>query len=266
MVEIDKLQNEFENLKKSLNESVIKEDIKLKEKERIARLLLIRNKDLLEVRNKLINSENNQDKKNKFSKSIKNFRTYFIIHDRKTRDSDINQDIKLNPLGVYCYNLEKIKDIYKMINCIYISILKNKIKGLIVSSDSMYKINNTLSIIKKAILQLKIIECSLNYLKASINEKKKDKKCQEIIKEVTEQIDLYYKSKKATIYREEKIKKLSEFMSKLKEKSKKVYFISNRKYEEFPYNLYNNKKNNSINKNKIKKLDVFDYLYDELNL
>ena len=261
IIENDKLQNELENLKKILKKNIIKDDIKLKEKEKTAKFLEIRNKDLNEIRNNLINSENKQEKKMKYSKSHKNYKPSF---DNKTRDIDINKDLKPNPLGVYCYNLEKVKDIYKMINCIYISILKNKIKGLDISSDSIYKVNNTLSIIKKSILQLKIIEYSLNYLHDSINEKKKDKKYQQIIKETDEQIDLYYKSKKSKFYREERIKKMSEFMHKMEEKGKKVHFTPNKKYEEFPFNLYNKKKNNSINKNKIKKIDVFDYLYDEL--
>ena len=263
IIENDKLQNELENLKKILKKNIIKDDIKLKEKEKTAKFLEIRNKDLNEIRNNLINSENKKEKKMNYSKSYKNYKLSF---DNKTRGIDINKELKANPLGVYCYNLEKVKDIYKMINCIYISILKNKIKGLDISSDSIYKVNNTLSIIKKSILQLKIIEYSLNYLQDSINEKGKDKKCQQIIKETAEQIELYYKSKKSKFYREERIKKISEFMHKMEEKGKKVHFTPNKKYEEFPFNLYNKKKNNSINKNKIKKIDVFDYLYDELYL
>ena len=149
-----------------------------------------------------------------------------------------------------------------MIYCIYNSILKNKIKGLNISLDTIYKIDNTLSKNKKALSQIKIIEYALNYLNSFIKEKTKDKTNKRIIDEVKEQIDLYHKTIKAKLYEEERNKKNEEFINKMNEKKNKVYFIPKKNYDRFPFYLYNKKKNDSVNKNKKKKLELFDFLYD----
>ena len=263
IVEKEKLSKELESLKKIYEEKNIKNIINIKEKEKILKILKNRNKELIITKNIYDNNINNIEKKMKISKSINNYNTSYGFNIKRNRDINIEKDIKLNPLGVYYYNFEKVKDVYKMIYCIYNSILKNKIKGLYISNDIIYKIDNTISDIQKALSQIKVIEFSLNYLKSSIKDKMKDKKCQKIIKEAKEQIDLYHKTIKAKLYEEEKNKKISDFINKMDEKSKKVYFIPHKKFEKYPFDLFNKKKNESINKNHKKKYELFDFLYDD---
>ena len=253
------LIKDLDDLNAQLNKRALKASIKIKEKEYILNIIKQRNKKLNEIKSK-ITSEKSQ-KIIKISKSSKNYRTY--LSSNKYRDIDIEKDLKLNKLGAFGYNFDKVININKMIYCIYNSILKNKIKGLNISFDTIYKIDNTLSKIQKALSQIKIIEYALNYLNSSIKEKTKDKTNKKIIDEVKEQIDLYHKTVKAKLYEEERNKKNEEFINKINEKKNKVYLIPKKKYDRFPFYLYNKKKNCSVNKNKKKKLELFDFLFDE---
>lgn len=253
------LIKDLDDLNAQLNKRALKASIKIKEKEYILNIVKQRNKKLNEIKSK-ITSEKSQ-KIIKISKSSKNYRTY--LSSNKYRDIDIEKDLKLNKLGAFGYNFDKVININKMIYCIYNSILKNKIKGLNISFDTIYKIDNTLSKIQKALSQIKIIEYALNYLNSSIKEKTKDKTNKKIIDEVKEQIDLYHKTVKAKLYEEERNKKNEEFINKINEKKNKVYLIPKKKYDRFPFYLYNKKKNCSVNKNKKKKLELFDFLFDE---
>ena len=253
------LKKDLDDLNDELNKSALKTSIKIKEKEYILNIVKQRNKNLNEIKTKLTSKKS--QKVIKISKSSKNYRTYLTSN--KYRDIDIEKDLKLNKLGVFGYNFDKVNNIKKMIYCIYNSIIKNKIKGLDISYDTIYKIDNTLSKVKKALSQIKIIEYALNYLNSFIKEKIKDKTNKKIIDEVKEQIDLYHKTVKAKLYEEERNKKNEEFINKINEKKNKVYFIPKKKYDRFPFYLYNKKKNCSVNKNKNKKLELFDFLYDE---
>ena len=253
------LKKDLDDLNDELNKSALKTSIKIKEKEYILNIVKQRNKNLNEIKTKLTSKKS--QKVIKISKSSKNYRTYLTSN--KYRDIDIEKDLKLNKLGVFGYNFDKVNNIKKMIYCIYNSIIKNKIKGLDISYDTIYKIDNTLSKVKKALSQIKIIEYALNYLNSFIKEKMKDKTNKKIIDEVKEQIDLYHKTVKAKLYEEERNKKNEEFINKINEKKNKVYFIPKKKYDRFPFYLYNKKKDCSVNKNKNKKLELFDFLYDE---
>ena len=261
--EKDKLIKEYNYLKNDFVINNKNDNINFQEKEKILSLLKIRNRKFNNLKNNLLNK-----KRITISKSLQNFNTYnqenqenYIDKD-KEKDIDIEKDLKMNPLGVYCFNLDKVKNITKIINCIYISILKNKIKGLNISDDTIYRINNTLLKDQKTLLQIQVIECSLNYLKSSIEDKKKDINNQQIIKGTKEIIDLYHKTIKAKLYEEERKKKLSLFMHKMEEKSKKVYFIPNKKFNKYPAGLYLKPKTFSVNKNKKNNFELFDFLYD----
>ena len=253
------LKKELDNLNTFLIKTAKKTSIKIKEKEYILSVVKQRNKKLNEIKEKITSEE--RPKIIKTSNSSKNYSSTLTIN--KHRDIDIEKDLKLNTLGIFGYNFNKVKNINKMLYCIYNSILKNNIKGLNISFDMIYKIENTLSSTQKALSQIKIIEYSLNYLNSSIKEKKEDKKNKKIIDEVKEQIDLYHKTIKAKLYEEKRNKKNEDFIIKVNEKKNKVYFIPNKKYDKYPFYLYNKKKNDSVNKHKKKKLGLFDFLCDE---
>ena len=257
ILELKKIQEEYNEL----NENLVKIDIEnneiMWEKEQKLILLKERNADLNVVRNNIVKKE----KKIKYSKSLKNYKTKYNIIKEEERDIDAEKDIKLNPLGVYYYNLDKVKDIHKIIHCIYNCILKNKIKGLNITYDSIFKVNNSITNNKKSLLRIQIIEYSINYIQSSIKEKMKIDKNKQIIKEAEEQNELYHKMIKAKTHEENKMKKIKDFIQKMREKSRKVYFLPHKKVNLYPFGLYPKKKPVSINNNK-NKFELFDFLYD----
>lgn len=257
IVELNKIQEEYNELKKSFRKIEMENYEIMWEKERKLKILKERNEELNAVRKNIdLNT-----KKIKNSKSTKNYKTKFNITKEEERDIDVDKDIKLNPLGVYYYNLDKIRDIHKIIHCIYNCILKNKIKGLNISYDSMFKVNNSITNNKKSILRIQIIEYSINYIQSSIKEKMKIDKNRLLIKEAEEQNDLYHKMNKAKAHEENRLKKIQDFMQKMKEKSRKVYFIPHKKVNLYPFGLYRNKKSVNVNNNN-NQLELFDFLYD----
>ena len=210
--------------------------------------------------------KNNIKKKTNLSKSLKQKYNTSLNFD-KQRNKEINiEDITLNSLGVYYYNLEGIQNMYQMINCIYNSIIKNEISGLDLPHEITYKIKNQiLSKNHKALYQLKIIELSLIYIESSINSRKKNDEDVKLIKETKNEIDLYRKLEKNRIHKEKEAKKAFEFMLKMEEKGKKIYFIPHKKVDNFPSGIYNRKRNVSVNKNKNTIPQLFDFLYDNVS-
>ena len=124
-------------------------------------------------------------------------------------------------------------------------------------SINIYSITNN----KKSILRIQIIEYSINYIQSSIKEKMKIDKNRLLIKEAEEQNDLYHKMNKAKAHEENRLKKIQDFMQKMKEKSRKVYFIPHKKVNLYPFGLYRNKKSVNVNNNN-NQLELFDFLYD----
>jgi hypothetical protein len=259
IIEKDEIKKEYNELKNDVENNQLHMDLNVKEKEKVLNLLKIRNKELNSIKKGIL-------RKNKryISKSFKTkYKTTLDLDIQKNIEIVID-DIKLNSLGIYYYNLEGTKNIYQMINCIYLSILKNEVPKLVLPYDIIYKIKNQiLSKSQKAIYQLKIIELSLNYVKSYINTKKNsDKNCKKIIKETYNQIDLYHKWEKDKIYKEKQQKKFFEFFVKMEEKSKKIIFVQNRKVENYPSGLLARKKTVSVSKNKNNNFELFDFLYD----
>ena len=257
--EKDEIKKEYNELKNDVENNQLHMDLNVKEKEKVLNLLKIRNKELNSVKKGIVRKNRRY-----ISKSFKTkYKTTLDLDIQKNIEIVID-DIKLNSLGIYYYNLEGKKNIYQMINCIYLSILKNEVPKLVLPYDIIYKIKNQiLSKSQKAIYQLKIIELSLNYVKSSINTKKNsDKNCKKIIKETYNQIDLYHKWEKAKIYKEKQQKKFFEFFVKMEEKSKKIIFVQNRQVENYPSGLLARKKTVSVSKNKNNNFELFDFLYD----
>ena len=257
--EKDEIKKEYNELKNDVENNQLHMDLNVKEKEKVLNLLNIRNKELKSIKKGIVRKNRRY-----ISKSFKTkYKTTLDLDIQKNIEIVID-DIKLNSLGIYYYNLEGKKNIYQMINCICLSILKNEVPKLVLPYDIIYKIKNQiLSKSQKAIYQLKIIELSLNYVKSYINTKKNsDKNCKKIIKETYNQIDLYHKWEKAKIYKEKQQKKFFEFFVKMEEKSKKIIFVQNRQVENYPSGLLARKKTVSVSKNKNNNFELFDFLYD----
>ena len=259
ITERDEIKKEYSELKKDVENNKLHMDLNVKEKEKVLNLLKIRNKELNNIKKGIV-----RKKRRYISQSFKTkYRTTLDLDVQANKEILID-DIKLNSLGIYYYNLEGTKNIYQMINCIYLSIIKNEVPKLVLPYDIIYKINHQiLSKPQKAIYQLKIIELSLNYVKSSINtSKNNDKNCKKLIKEIYHQIDLYHKWQKAKIYKEKQTKKFFEFFVKMEEKSKKIVFVQNRKVENYPSGLLARKKTVSVSKNKNNNFGLFDFLYE----
>ena len=260
ITERDEIKKEYSELKKDVENNKLHMDLNVKEKEKVLNLLKIRNKELNNIKKGIV-----RKKRRYISQSFKTkYRTTLDLDVQANKEILID-DIKLNSLGIYYYNLEGTKNIYQMINCIYLSIIKNEVPKLVLPYDIIYKINHQiLSKPQKAIYQLKIIELCLNYVKSSINtSKNNDKNCKKLIKEIYHQIDLYHKWQKAKIYKEKQTKKFFEFFVKMEEKSKKIVFVQNRKVENYPSGLLARKKTVSVSKNKNNNFGLFDFLYDK---
>jgi len=263
--EKDKIKEEYDEFKNYVEKNIIIADLSLKEKEKVLDLVKARNKELKGI---LVNLQkvNNNKKRDNLSKSSKQkYRTSLTFDKQKRKEINI-EDITLNSLGVYYYSLEGVQNIYQMINCIYHSIMKNEISGLDLPHEIIYKIKNQiLSKNQKAIYQIKIIELSLIYINSCINKRKKDdENAIKIIKETKNEIDLYRKLEKNRIHKEKEAKKAFEFMIKMEEKGKKIYFIPHKKVDNFPSGIYNRKRNVSVNKNKNNIPQLFDFLYDNV--
>ena len=259
ITERDEIKKEYNELKKDVENNKLHMDLNVKEKEKVLNLLKIRNKELNNIKKGIV-----RKKRRYISQSFKTkYRTTLDLDVQANKEILID-DIKLNSLGIYYYNLEGTKNIYQMINCIYLSIIKNEVPKLVLPYDIIYKINHQiLSKPQKAIYQLKIIELCLNYVKSSINtSKNNDKNCKKLIKEIYHQIDLYHKWQKAKIYKEKQTKKFFEFFVKMEEKSKKIVFVQNRKVENYPSGLLARKKTVSVSKNKNNNFGLFDFLYE----
>jgi len=264
--EKENIKQEYDDLKNYVEKNIIISDLNLREKEKVLDIVKARNKEL---KNILINMQkvNNIKKKNNLSKSSKQKYKTALNFD-KQRNKEINiEDITLNSLGVYYYNLEGVHNMYQMINCIYYSIIKNDISGLDLPHEIIYKIKNQiLSKNQKALYQIKIIELSLIYINSSINTRKNnDENIKKLIKETKNEIDLYRKLEKNRIHKEKEAKKAFEFMLKMEEKGKKIYFIPHKKVDNYPSGIYNRKRNVSVNKNKNSIPQLFDFLYDNVS-
>ena len=250
MMEFDDLKKEYNDLKNYIkkNNNEIDSDIKLKEKKLF--LLKYKNKELNSIKNNLDQIHNK--KKNKNSTSLKKYKTTleYIMQKDKKKDIDYENDLQLNSLGIYVYDLENAKNIFQFITCIYNTILKNEIKGNELPNYVIYKIKNpNLTKEEKTLLKLKIIEMTINYLIATKNKIKNDKIYGQIFKETKKEIDLYKKLRTAKIHKEKESKKFSEFLIEMEEKNKKIYFIPYKKVDNYSGYL-SKKKRSTSNKEK----------------
>ena len=185
----------------------------------------------------------------------------------KTHSRINNEELKKNELGILYKPITIKNDIIFYIDCIYISIIKNNIKGLKFDSHLLTQANNiNVSKNKRAVAKMEIIEISLNYLISSIKDMIKSDKNNVIIMEKTSKlIDLYHKKINGSKNKEEVRKNWNNLIKKIEEKNKKNYFLPRGKIEK--YNIVSIQRNkNHIykkNKQKEKKIDIWDFLYDQ---
>ena len=185
----------------------------------------------------------------------------------KTHSHIYNEELKKNDLGILYKPITIKNDIIFSIDCIYISIIKNNIKGLKLDSNLLTQANNiNVSKNKRAVAKMEIIEISLNYLISSIKDMIKSDKNNVIIMEKTlKLIDLYHKKINGNKNKEEVKKNWNNLMKKIEEKNKKNYFLPRGKIEKYNIVSIQRNKNHIYTKNKQfeKKIGIWDFLYDQ---
>ena len=242
---------------KNMDQSI---DIIIAQKEKLLSQLKTREKNL----NKTITSLNNEknishkNKINKRSKSVNN-----NINIKNTS----NEELKKNELGILYKPIKNKNDIITYIDCIYIGIIKNNINGLILDTKYINQLDNiNISINQKAVIKMKIIEISLNYLISSINKKIiSDKNNMNIMEKTCKLIDLYHKKINGNKNKMEMEKNWNNLIKKIEDKNKKSYYLPRGKIEKHNIVSIQKKKNEEKLKNKkvVKKIDIWDFLYDQ---
>ena len=184
----------------------------------------------------------------------------FSIHD---------SGLKANELGILYKPVKNKNSIYAYIDSIFKTLMCNNINWPsthLKFMPQMYNIDISKS--KKAVIQMKIIEKSLNYLQSSINKKINNNKNNLIIKEkVCKIIDLYHKKINGNKNKLEMQNYRETLLNKIKEKNNKTHYLPRGKIEK--YNIGSIQKKREVerikNKNDKKKVDIWDFLYDISN-
>lgn len=191
------------------------------------------------------------------------------LKNKRSKSVNINSEfeIKQNGMGIFYKPVKNHNDLFILIDSIYNSIISNNINGLSFNVSYINEINNiNTSKSRRANIQMKIIEISLNYLFASIKEKVSlNKNNLKLMEETYHMLDLYHKKVNGNKNKFELEKRRIGLMKKIEQKNKKVYFLPKGKIEKYNVVSIKNIKDKFRLKHKkvIKKIDIWDFLYDQ---
>ena len=178
-------------------------------------------------------------------------------------------EIKKNELGIYYKPITNNNNLFILIDSIYIAIIKNNIEGLSFNIAYINDINNiNISKSKRANIQMKIIELGLNYLYSSIQQKTENNSSNlKLVEDTCRLIDLYHKRVNGNKNKEEVLKRRDLLMKRIEEKNRKIYLLPRGKIEK--YNIVRisqiKEKDRLKHKRVVKKIDIWDFLHDQLN-
>ena len=225
---------EFSAVKKDLS-SDTDLNMRVLEKQKLLNLIKARNEELIAQKKKYLKMMTEAKIKKTFSYSS------------RKKNKEINYD-----------------HIYDEINKIFKYIIDNDIESIGEHKTHIHNIQSAQSKSFKALMKMKIIEYSLNYL--SIYFKKNDNaKNEEIIKLLEDYIEKEHKRRKAEKYKNERKQKEIELYKQLEEKKDRVIIKPSRKIDDLIF-IKNEKKRKEAKikaKNEKKKeIDIFDFLYD----
>ena len=176
-------------------------------------------------------------------------------------------EIKKNELGIFYKSINNHNNMFDLIDSIYNAFIYNNINGLSFNIIYINEINNiNTSKSKRANIQMRIIEIGLNYLYSSIQKIiSMNKNNLKIMEDTYRLIDLYHKRINGNKNKKEQENKRNKLMIKIGEKNRKVYLLPKGKIEK--YNVVSIKKIKDKEKLKnrkiIKKIDIWDFLYDQ---
>ena len=173
--------------------------------------------------------------------------------------------ILVNELGIKYKPTKSKNNIYNYIDAIFCGFLVNDISGVSLDINDETQLNNiNLPECKRALIQMNFIELNLNYLIADINKKiSSDKNSKQIMEKTCKIIDAYHKMKNVNRNNNEMKKKRDNILKKVEKRANKHYVFSRGKVD---YNIVSEEKNKEIermkNKKHLKKIDIWDFLYD----
>jgi hypothetical protein len=242
------------------------------QKENMLKSLKKRESSLKATLSKIINEkkrvENLNSSVNKKSKSTNNSLNN-INNYKNNFHHDYDSELRRNELGILYKPVKMKNNIFDYIECLYISIICNDLEGLKVNPNLLHQLKGIgLSKSKKAIIQMEIIEISLNYLISSIQKRVLSDKNNLLIKEKTcKIIDLYHKKINGRKNKLEQLNYMDKLLMIIKEKNNKSYYLPRGKIERYNVVAINKKKMEERLKNKKtkKKIDIWDFLYDQYN-
>lgn len=197
-----------------------------------------------------------------------NKRSKSVASNKMISNSNEGEIVK-NELGIYYKPITIHNNLFISIDATYNSIVKNNIDGLYLNEVYINDINNiNTSKSKRAIIQMKIIEIGLNYLLDSIQNKIKNNKDNlKILEDTRHLTDLYHKRVNGDKNKEEILERRNILMKRIDEKNRKIYLFPRGKIEK--YNIVGinliKKKEKLKHKRIIKKIDIWDFLHDQLN-
>lgn len=256
--ELLEIQNEAKNIDKSI-------DLAISQKESLLSQLKERENNLNKTI-KNLNKEKKNDQDQEQDKETTNKRSKSLNNKMPTNNHNYSQ-LRKNELGILYKPINIENNILIYIDSIYINIISNNIQGLDLDSTfthQLHNINTTKN--QKAVIKMKIIEISLNYLIDSINKKiKSDKNCLNIMEKTCKLIDLYHKKINGDRNREQQQKNRDNLLKKVEDKNKKAYYLPRGKIEKYNVVSIQKKKNEEKMKKKkvIKKIDIWDFLHDQ---
>ena len=263
--EKEKYKQEYEANKKELGNDDQEIDLIFVQKESLLNSL---KKKGLSLKNKLyklkLEKSNFQtENPNKIKRCKSSTNTYI---NNKNLFSFQDSDLQKNELGILYKPVKFKNNIFDYIDSIFKTFMCNNINWPsthLKYIHQMYNIGITKS--KKAVIQMKIIEISLNYLCASINKKIINNNKNLLIKEkVCKIIDLYHKKVNGNKNKLEQQKYRETLLNKVKEKNSKTHYLPKGKIEKYNIvNIQKKKEEERIkNKKAKKKVDIWDFLYD----
>ena len=171
-------------------------------------------------------------------------------------------------------NKFKKGNIYDLINNIYNNIINyvnfSKMKNLdfIINTENELK-NMNIVTYKKALMQMKLIELIINYLRNYIKIKGEENiNNMDIMKKTKQKIELEHKKTKAEKHKSYVQKKMIQLIKNLEKKNNKIYYLQGKKVNKYNMVVIDKIKKAERNKRKGKNnlLNIEDFLYDEADM
>ena len=218
------------------------------EKEKLLKLLKIRNAELLQERKEVTKLKNQSS----FEETLQPKLTNITFTPKKEKQNEKN---RVTPIINYSI-------LYPLIQKTFDYIISNDSITLSESEENYRYINHLNMPSTKALAQMKLIEMSYTFL--VFYKMNNIKKNDALYKQLLDEIEQNHKTIKAEKYRKEEELKQREIHKKMEEKKNRIVFKPTRQdiYSSLVYIEKIKTKERKKKKNIKRKIDIFDFLYD----